>query len=56
MSIGIMLAAINLDDDTVLQTDEVEDVSLTRRLPPEMIPAFAPRSQVIPDLHFLRRE
>ena len=42
MSIEIVLPAIDFDEKSMLETNEVHDVSLTRRLSPEMIATLSP--------------
>jgi hypothetical protein len=48
MRIEIILAAIDLEDEPMLQANEIHDVALARRLPAEVIPAFPPRPKVNP--------
>jgi hypothetical protein len=51
----IMLSAVNLDNKSMLQTHEINDVTCTRRLTSEMKAFGSPRAKVIPDLHLLWR-
>jgi hypothetical protein len=53
MGIEIVLAAIDFDNETVLQTDEIYDMPLARRLPAEVETLFSPRPQMNPQLHLL---
>jgi hypothetical protein len=48
MSIEIVLSTIDFDDETVLQTDEIHDMTLARRLPAEVEPLLSPRPQMNP--------
>ena len=52
--IEIVLAAIHLDDQLLLQANEVDDETLARRLAAEMKAALAPRAQMNPQFDFLR--
>jgi hypothetical protein len=56
MSVKIVLSAVNFDNETVLQADEINDVAFAWRLPTEVISALTPRAEMIPDFNFLRRE
>ena len=53
--IEIVLAAIDFDDQLLLQANEVDDETAARRLAAEMKAALAPRAQMNPQLDFLRR-
>jgi hypothetical protein len=50
----IVMAAINFDDQGMLQANEINDEAFARRLTPEMKSSRSPGAQMIPDLHFLR--
>jgi len=54
MSIEVMLTAINLNDKAVLETDEIYDIVIARRLAAEMESLFSPRTQMNPQFHLLR--
>ena len=55
MRIEIVLAAVDLHNEFVAHADEINDVTLARRLSPEMKAALAPRTEMNPQLHLLRR-
>jgi hypothetical protein len=46
--IEIVLAAIKLNDQPMLQANEIHDVALARRLPAKMISVIPPRPKVNP--------
>jgi hypothetical protein len=46
--IQIMLSAIDFDDQTMLEADEINDVARSRRLAPEMESPLAPFTQMDP--------
>jgi hypothetical protein len=48
MAFEIVLTAIDLDDETVLQTNEVNNVAVARRLPAEVEALLSPRPQMNP--------
>jgi hypothetical protein len=51
-----VLTAVEFDDEAMFQADEVEDVTATRCLTPEVKTAAAPFTEVNPQLDLLRRE
>jgi len=51
--IEIVLAAIDFDDQLLLQANEIDDETIVRRLATKMKAALAPRAQVNPQLDFL---
>jgi len=55
MRIEIMLSAVDLDDKTMLQANKINDKIVTRRLTAKVKAAFAPRSEMNPEFHLLRR-
>src|SRR5260370_8265971 len=42
MRIEIMLTAIDLDHEAMLETDEIYDIAVARSLPPQMESVFSP--------------
>jgi hypothetical protein len=42
MTVEIVLTAVDFDDETMLETDEVHDESFSRSLPAEVISASSP--------------
>ena len=53
MRIEIVLTAVDLDDELMLQTNEVDNESLARRLSAKVIAARSPRAEVNPNFHLL---
>jgi hypothetical protein len=56
VTIEVVLTAVNLDDNVMLQAHEVDDIAFARGLPPEMISALSPGAKMIPNFHLLRGE
>jgi hypothetical protein len=54
MGIEVMLAAIDLDDKALLETDEIDDIVIARSLAAEMESLFSPGTQMNPQFHLLR--
>src|SRR5712692_3312211 len=54
MHIEIMLTAIDLYDETLLETDEVDDIAVARGLAAEVESPFSPEAQMNPQLDLLR--
>ncbi len=54
MDIEVMLAAIDLNDKALLETDEIYDIVITRGLAAEMESLFSPRTQMNPQFYLLR--
>src|ERR1043166_4636418 len=54
MHIEIMLTAIDLYDETLLETDEIDDMAVARGLSAEVESALAPGAQMNPQLDLLR--
>ena len=52
--IEIVLAAIDFDDQLLLQANEVDDEAVARRLAAEMKTALSPSAKVNPQFDFLR--
>jgi hypothetical protein len=42
MRIEIMLATVDLDDEAVFETDEIDDTTIERGLAPEVKSSFSP--------------
>jgi hypothetical protein len=55
MGIVIVLTAINFDDETVPETDEIHDMASARGLAAEVEALLSPRPQMNSQLHLLRR-
>ena len=53
MIIEIVLAAIDFDDQLLLQANEVDNEAIARRLAAEMKAALAPRAQMNPQFDLL---
>jgi hypothetical protein len=53
MRIKVVLTAVQFDNEVLSQTLEINDVFIAWRLPPEMIAARFPRSEVNPQFHLL---
>ena len=51
--VEIVLAAIDFDDQLLLQANEVDNEAIARRLAPEMKAALAPGAQMNPQFDFL---
>ena len=51
--IEIVLAAVDFDDQLLLEANEIDDEVVARRLAAEMKAALAPRAQMNPQLDFL---
>ncbi len=54
MRIEIMLTAVDLDDEALLETDEIDDIVIARSLAAEVESPFSPGAQVNPQFHLLR--
>jgi hypothetical protein len=54
MSVEVMLPAVDFDDETVLEADKVNDITIARRLPSKMKTTVSPFTQMDPQFHFLR--
>ena len=50
-----MLRPIDLDDETMREADEIQNVPVQRNLPAEMISVLSLRPEMDPKLHLLRR-
>jgi hypothetical protein len=53
MRIKVMLTAVHFDDQTMLETDEIHDMIIARRLSAEVKSLFSPGAQMNPQLHLL---
>jgi hypothetical protein len=53
MRVEIMLTAVDLDDEALLQADEINDEAIARRLPAEMESTLSPGAEVYPQLDLL---
>ncbi len=54
MHIEIMLTAIDLHDEALLETDEVDDIAVARGLAAEVEASLSPGAQMNPQLDLLR--
>jgi hypothetical protein len=52
--IKIMLAAVDFDNQEGAHANKVYNVTLARRLPPEVEAALSPCAQMNPQLHLMR--
>jgi len=52
----VMLAAVDLDNDSITERSEIHDVSTDGRLPSEMKAERLQLAQLYPHFHFLRRQ
>src|SRR5207248_1936213 len=55
MRIEIVLAAIHLDDEPLLQADKIDDMAVARGLAAKVESVPPPRAQMNPQFHFLPR-
>jgi hypothetical protein len=56
VGVEVVLAAVDFDHKPMLQTYEIDNVTLARSLPTKMKSECTPATQVIPDFHLLRRQ
>ncbi len=56
LSLGLMDAAIDLDDQLVLQAAEVDDKTINRMLTTEFMTVEAPSAQLLPEQRFADRQ
>jgi len=54
MRIEVVLAAVDFNNEPVLETHEVDDMTIARSLSAKMETLFSPGAQIDPQLHLLR--